>query len=160
MIVLALLVSGCEGLPFQKRWGGESFLPVMLSWERYQQCLIVSEPIELLQIVDQIEQIMLTGPEPPSWMKSRGRQVKRQPLRTTVDPQALGAACIIRAAKVMAGQDRIFEARALYERVVSRYMQPEWAYYHGQAQEALASLPILDVALIASDPRPISSHTR
>ena len=155
-----LLLTGCQGLPRLDQW--ETAVPpsVMPLWERYQQCLEANEPATLLQLVEQFEQVMLAGPEPPTWMRSWNLHVRRQPLRTAVDPHALGAACTIRAAKVMAGQDRILEARALYERLISRYTQPEWAYYHGQAQEALASLPILDVALIASVPRPISPHTR
>jgi hypothetical protein len=160
MVVLTLLLSGCQGLPLLKQWEGSTAPSVMPLWERYLQCLVASEPTELLQIVDQIEEVMLTGPEPPAWLQSWGGRVMRQPLRTAVDPQALGVACTIRTAKVMAEQDRIPEARALYQRAVARYTQPEWAYFHEQARAALVSLPIIDVALITPRATPASSHPR
>ena len=159
MVVLTLLLSGCQALPLLKPWEGSSSPSVMPLWERYRQCLVASEPTELLRIVDQIELVMFTGPEPPPWLKSWGGRVMRQPLRTAVDPQALGVACAIRAARIMAEQARVPEALALYRRVVSRYTQPEWAYYYEQARAALASLPIDDGALIASSLTPASSHT-
>jgi hypothetical protein len=109
-------------------------------WERYQQCLVTTDPAELVLIIDQLERVMLAGAEPPSWMRAWGQHVVNQPLRTSVDPQALGAACTIRAAAVMAEAAQLTEARALYQRVRARYANREWAYYVDQATEALAGL--------------------
>jgi hypothetical protein len=93
----------------------------MALWERYQQCLVTTDSTELVLIIDQFERVMLAGAEPPSWMWAWGPHVMRQPLRTAVDPQALGAACTLRAAAVMAEAEHLTEARALYQRVLARY---------------------------------------
>lgn len=109
-------------------------------WERYQQCLATTDPTEFVVIIDQIERVMLAGVDPPSWMKGWGRHVTSQPLRTSVDPHALGAACTLRAAAVMVEAEHLTEARALYQRVLARYSSRDWAYYVDQANEALAAL--------------------
>ena len=107
-------------------------------WARYQQCLVTTDPTELVLIIDQFERVMLAGAEPPSWMRAWGHHVLSQPLRTAVDPHALGAACTLRAAAVMAETEHLTEVRALYQRV--RYSSRDWAYYVDQANEALAGL--------------------
>ena len=81
-----------------------------------------------------------------------------QPLRTSVDPQALGASCTIRAAGVMAEAARITEARALYQRVLARYSNREWAYYVDRAKEALAGLQDSTPAVVAFRPDPLLSR--
>lgn len=146
--LLLILLTGCQSLPFLDR--GEDPSPsIMPLWGRYQECLITTEFIALQQIVEQFERAMLTGPEPPDWMKSWSTHVNRQPLRTVVDPRALGAACTIRAARVMAEQDRIPEARALYERVLAHYSRQDWPYYHELAKRLLAAMSQTDPAVVA-----------
>jgi hypothetical protein len=68
--------------------GQPSIMPL---WERYQHCLVTTDLMELVFIIDQFERVMLAGAEPPSWMRAWGGHVMSQPLRTAVDPQALGA---------------------------------------------------------------------
>ena len=82
-------------------------------------------------------------------MKAWGDHVTNQPLRTVVDPQALGAACTFRAAAVMAEAEHLTEARALYRRVLARYSNRESAYYVDQAKEALAGLQDSAPAIVA-----------
>ena len=94
---------------------------IMPLWERYQQCLVTTDPTELVLTINQFEYVMLAGAEPPSWMRAWGPRVMSQPLRTAVDPQALGAACTLRPAAVMAEAKHLTEARALYQRVRARY---------------------------------------
>ena len=91
-------------------------------WERYQQCLVTTDPTELVLIIDQFERVMLARVEPPSWMKALGDHVTNQPLRTAVDPQALEAACTLRSAAVMAEAKDLTEARALYQRVLAQFV--------------------------------------
>lgn len=119
-------------------------------WERYQQCLVTTDPTELILIIDQFERVMLARAEPPSWMRTWGDNVTNQPLRTAVDPQALGAACTLKAAGVMAEVKQLTEARALYQRVLARYAHRDWAYYVNQANEALVSLSDAAPAVVAS----------
>ena len=109
-------------------------------WERYQQCLVTTDPTELVLIIDQLESVMPAGTAPPSWMKAWGQHVMSQPLRASVDPQTLSAACTLRAAAVMAEAEHLTEARALYQRVLVRYAHGDWVYYVEQAKEALAGL--------------------
>ncbi len=79
-------------------------------WERYQQCLVTTDLTELVLIIDQFERVMPAGSAPPSWMRAWGHHVTNQPLRTAVDPQALGAACTLRAAAVMIEAEHLMEA--------------------------------------------------
>ena len=143
-----LFLTGCQGLTAADLVEDLRSPSVMPLWQQYRRCLADTDPDRLFQLVEEFEQVMLDDPEPPSWMNSWGQQVRRQPLRTAVDPQALGAACTIRTALVMAEQQRLDEASALYQRVISRYPRKDWAYYHEQAQEALASLTNSNSAVI------------
>ena len=149
MCLLIILLSGCHGVSLLKRTTAELPLPIMPLWRSYQHCLAVTDPAELLLIIEQVERVVSEGAEPPSWMKAWGGHVANQPLRTSVDPQDLGASCTIRAAGVMAEAARITEARALYQRVLDRYSKREWAYYVDQAKEALVGLQDSTPAVVA-----------
>lgn len=138
--LLTILLSGCQGVSLLEQHTAEVPPSIMPLWERYQQCLVTTDPTELVLIIDQLERVKLAGAEPPSWMRSWGEHVTNQPLRTAVDPQALGAACTLRAAAVMAEATQLTEARALYQRVLARYAHRDWAYYVNQATEALMRL--------------------
>ena len=122
--LLTILLSGCQGVSLFERPTADAPPSIMPLWERYQQCLVTTDPTELVLIIDQFERVMLAGAEPPSWMRAWGDHVTSQPLRTAVDPQALGAACTLRAAAVMAEAEHPTEARTLYQRVLTRYSQP------------------------------------
>ena len=138
--LLIIFLGGCHGMSLLERPTAEAPPPIMPLWERYQQCLVTTDPTELVLIINQFERVMPAGTEPPSWMRAWGHHVMSQPLRTAVDPQALGAACTLRAAAVMAEAEHLTEARALYQRVRARYAHRDWAYYVEQAEEALAGL--------------------
>jgi hypothetical protein len=127
-------------------------------WKLYQQCLGTDDPTEFVLIIDRFERVRHAGTEPPSWMKAWGPHVKTQPLRTSVDPQALGAACTLRAAAVMTAINHPEEARALYQRVLARYGHREWTYYVDQAKEALAGLSDSTLAVVASPSTAASSR--
>ena len=146
--LIATVLTGCQGLTVFDR-DEERSPAVMQLWERYQQCLASTDPDWLLPLVDQFEQAMPTGSEPPAWMKILGQQVKRQPLRTSVDPSALGAACTIKTAMVLAQHTRLSEARTLYRRILTRYNERDWAYYQEQAKDSLATLPQNDPTVVA-----------
>ena len=156
--LLTILLSGCHGVSLLERSTAEAPSPIMPLWERYQQCLVTTDPTKLVLIIDQFERVMPAGVEPPSWMKAWGPHVTNQPLRTAVDPQALGAACTLRAAAVMVEAEHLTEARALYQRVLARYSRLDWAYYVDQAKEALAGLQDSAPAVVAL--RPSSAPSR
>jgi hypothetical protein len=138
--LLTILLSGCQGVSLFEQPTAEAPPPIMLSWAHYQQCLVTTDPMEFSFIIDQLERVVPARTEPPSWMRAWGQHVANQPLRTAVDPQALGAACTLRAAAVMAEAEHLMEARALYRRVLARYSSRDWAYYVDQAKESLAGL--------------------
>jgi hypothetical protein len=69
-----------------------------------------------------------------------------------VDPQALGAACTLRAAAMMTEAEHLTEARGLYQRVLARYSSRDLAYYVNHAKEALAGLQISAPAFVAFRP--------
>ncbi len=118
-------------------------------WERYQQCLVATNPDELVLVIDRFESATHAGAEPPSWMRTWGHHVMSQPLRTAVDPQALGAACTLRAAALLVEAERLIEARMLYQRVLAKYSGSDWAYYVGQAKVALVRLSESAPAVLA-----------
>jgi len=156
--LLTILLSGCHGVSLLERPTAEAPPPIMPLWVRYQQCLVTTDPTELVLIIDQLERVIPAGVEPPSWMRAMGPHVANQPLRTAVDPQALGAACTLRAAAVMVEAEHLKEARALYQRVLARYSSHDWAYYVDQAKEALAGLQDSAPAVVAL--RPSSALSR
>lgn len=138
--LLTILLSGCQGVSLLERPSTEAPPPIMPLWAHYQQCLVTTDLTEFVSIIDQLESVVPATAQPPSWMRAWGQHVANQPLRTAVDPQALGATCTLRAAAVMAETEQLMEARTLYRRVLARYTNREWAYYVDQATEALASL--------------------
>ncbi len=140
ILLLAVLLTGCQTPPFLDQ-REERASSVMSLWRSYQQCAASDDPLLLGLLVAEFDSATMAGSEPPSWMKDWGEHVRRQPLRTSVDPHALGAACMIRAASVLAEQHRLPEARALYHKVLDRYPKHEWAYYYEQATHALSVLP-------------------
>ncbi|MGH7217096.1 MAG: hypothetical protein ACREIG_07670 [Nitrospiraceae bacterium] len=150
--LLAVLVSGCHGVSLLERSTAEAPLSIMPLWERYQQCLMTTDLTELALIIDEFEHVTAVGAEPPSWMKAWGHNVTNQPLRTAVDPQALGAACTLRAAAVMAEGEYLTEARALYQRVLARYSSRDLTYYVDRAKEALSGLQDSAPAVVALRP--------
>ena len=117
-----------------------------------------TDPTELVLIVERFKRVVSEGAEPPSWMKAWGHHVTNQPRRTSVDPQALGAACTLRAAGVMAEAKFMPEARALYQLVLARYSNREWAYYVDRAKAALAGLQDSIPAVVAFRPDPLLSR--
>jgi hypothetical protein len=156
--LLTIILGGCHGVSLLERPTAETPSSIMPLWERYQQCLVITDPTELVLIIDQFERMVPAGAEPPFWMRAWGRHVATQPLRTAVDPQALGAACTLRAAAVMAEAEQRMEARALYQRVLARYSSRDWAYYVNQAKQALVSLSDPAPAVVAL--RPSSAPSR
>ena len=158
LCLLIILLSGCHGVSLLERTTAEPRSPIMPLWESDQQCLAATDPTELVLIVERFERVVSEGAEPPSWMKAWGHHVTNQPRRTSVDPQALGAACTLRAAGVMAEAEFMPEARALYQRVLARYSNREWAYYVDRAKAALAGLQDSTPAVVAFRPDPLLSR--
>jgi hypothetical protein len=147
--LLVILLSGCQGMPLLNRLTEEVQPSVMPLWERYQQCLVTTDPAELALIIEKFELVAQAEVEPPTWMRAWGKHVTGQPVRTAIDPQALGAACTLRAAAVMEEAERPTEAQALYRRVLTRYSGRDWVYYVDRAKEKLTALQDSTSAIVA-----------
>ena len=147
--LLLIFLGGCHGGSLLDRTTGEALPPIMPLWERYQRCLVTTNPGELVLIIDELESVTPVGTAPPSWMRAWGHHVASQPLRTAVDPQALSAACTLKAGAVMVEAEQLAGARALYQRTLLRYPHGDWAYYVEQAKEALAGLQDSAPAVVA-----------
>ena len=147
--LLSMILSGCQGILILDRVDGDPPFSVWPLWEQYRQCLTTTDPADLLSTVERLEHAMLAGTEPPAWITLLGEHVARQPVRTAVDPDALGAACTLRTAAVMIEAQRLAEARVLYQRVLDRYVARELAYYREQAKDALARLEATSPTVIA-----------
>lgn len=155
--LLTILLTGCQGLSLLESPGQSDPHPIMSLWERYQRCRASTDPLELVHMAQQFDTVMTSGVEPPSWLKGWGQHVKAQPIRTALDPRAVGAACTLRAAAVMAQMSRSADARVLYERVLTRYSGSDQRYYARQAKEALDRLSEARPAITASVPLRIRS---
>ena len=156
--LLIILLSGCHGVSLLERTPAEPPPPIMPLWESHQHCLAATDPTELFLIIEQFERVVSEGAEPSSWMKAWGDHLANQPLRASVDPQALGVACTIRAAGMMVEAERMTEARALYQRVLTRYSSRDFTYYANQAREALAGLQDSAPAVAAFHPNRVLPH--
>lgn len=119
-------------------------------WERYRQCLTSTDPTELFLIIEEFDHVGSEGTTPSFWMGAWGDSVKSQPIRTAVDPQALGAACTLRVAGLMVEAQHLTEGRALYRHVVTRYSSRDLTYYSKQAKEALAALQVPAPTVVVS----------
>ncbi len=145
-----LLLAGCQGFPLQESGGEKDPDQIMSLWARYQRCQTATDPDELFHMAQLFDSEMIRGEEPPSWLKVWGQHVKAQPIRASIDPRALGAACTLRVAATMARMDRPVRARLLYERVLVRYSSSDWAYYASQAKDALEVLSETQPVITAS----------
>lgn len=143
------LLSGCHGTSLFERPTVDDPPPIILLRGRYQRCLTPTDPAEFVLTIDRFERVMLMGSEPPSWMRSWGDHARNHPLRTAVDPAAIGAACTLSAAAAVVEAGRLIEAQALYTRVLARYSSRDWPYFVDQAKVALASLSGSAPAIIA-----------
>lgn len=154
MCLLTIILTGCQGIPIFDRVDRDLPFSVWPLWEQYRRCVTATDPADLLATVERLERAMMAGAEPPAWIALLGEHVARQPLRTAVDPYALGAACTLRTAALMLDAQRLMEARLLYRRVLARYEAREFAYYREQAKEALARLeePLPAVVALHTNP--------
>ena len=157
--LLTMVLTGCHGLSLLDVTP-ERNPQIMSLWEQYQRCRAATDPDELIRLVQQFDAQMVTGAPLPAWLKGWGPHVKAQPLRTTVDPQAIGAACILKAAAVLVEMARVSDAFRMYERVITQYAGPDRQYYSAQAREALARLSEFRPTMASAVPFPSRSLQR
>ena len=152
ILLVSFVIAGCQfGPPVLTQHRSEA-LTAMSSWGLYQACLSASDLESVRGLAARLREVALQKIEPPAWIKSFGAHVATQPLRVAVDPRALGAACALRVAKLATEAHLLPEAEARYRDLVEQYTDQEYAYYAGQAQQALIDLKDQAPALVALSP--------
>ena len=86
--LLTVLLTGCQGLSLLDV-PPERDPQIMPLWEQYQRCRVATDPDELIHLVHHLDAVRVTGVPPPAWLTGWGPHVKPQPIRTTIDPQAI-----------------------------------------------------------------------
>ncbi len=146
------MLVGCQtGHPLSLQQTGEPFT-VMAFWAQYQACLGTSDLETARSLADQLRQIPVRGVEPPAWIKFFGVDVAAQPLRVAVNPQALGADCALRAARLAREANLFHDAHARYHDIIKQYADSEYVYYVDQARQALIDLKDAKPVLLVRTP--------
>ena len=152
VLILSLMAAGCQAGPSVLVQHTGEPVAVMSAWGLYQACLSTSDLESARGLAGQLHRVTVHKVEPPAWMASLSAHVATQPLRVTVDPQALGAACALRVAKLATEAHLLPEAEARYRAVIEQYRDLEYAHYTGQARQALSDLKDQVPALVALFP--------
>ena len=71
--------------------------------------------------------------------------VRKQPVRTTVDPKAMAASCTLQAARASMDAGRHEEAQHLLYSVMRNYRESEYAFYVERAKVWMRDLPATDL---------------
>jgi hypothetical protein len=116
-----LLLTGCQALipPVDQVAREQAF---DRSWEFYRDC----RRADLAAILAQA----------PRWERLAAAPVQR-PVRLSVDPRALAAACAVHTGNLALSQGERELAAELYSLVIDRYPDPDYAYYVAQAWAGL-----------------------
>jgi hypothetical protein len=149
VVILAVVLAGCQAGPATLDTHGVEHATVMSSWALYRACMTERNFNSVRALAVQFSSLALQKIEPPAWMASFGVHVSGQPLRVTVDPRALGAACSLRAARLAADAQRFSEADTCYREILDRYDERDYAYYVDQARQGLTDLQSRAAALLA-----------
>lgn len=135
LIVLTLLLAGCQLFQPSDRSAASSPVPVMSMWELYRHCQSSGDVETVLSAARQLQQSadthVVSASEVP---KSLDRFVTKQPVRTTVDPKALAASCTLQAARTSLSAGREKEAEQLLHAVVSSYPESDYTFYVAKAK--------------------------
>jgi hypothetical protein len=126
---------------------------VMPLWAQYQVCRQTGDVESARALADRLHRTSVREVELPVWMKFFGAHVAAQPLRVTIDPRALSAACALRAARLATEANRFPEAEVRYHDIIERYAGVEYAYYVEQARQGLIELTPALLARTLGSPR-------
>ena len=135
LILLSLLVTGCQWFQPSGHGATPRSASVMSMWELYRHCQSSGDVESVLSAAKQLQQSADTHVVPaPDVPKSLDRFVTKQPVRTTVDPKALAASCTLQAARTSLSAGRDQEAEQLLHAVVSSYPESDYTFYVAQAK--------------------------
>jgi hypothetical protein len=140
------LLTACSVFGAPSRHSEPEHQSVMSLWGLYRDCQRSHDVESALSAAKQLRQSadLQVGPasDLPSGLEGF---VKKQPVRTTVDPKAMAASCTLQAARASLDAGRHEEAEQLLSAVVHTYPESEYAFYVRQAELWMKDLPPADL---------------
>ena len=141
MVAVMALVSGCQTAPGSTSTGVLDNQTFMSMWNTYQRCVSGDNLDQLradLKVLANSPQSRrshsdFTVPLPDMIM----RHVSAQPTRVAADPQAMAAACSLRAAEVARQDGKNEVAVQLLNDLLRTHSSRDYAYYVQQAKATL-----------------------
>jgi len=162
MVIVMALVSGCQTAPSSTSTGVLDNQTFMTMWRTYQRCVSGDNLDQLRADV----KVLLNSPQS---RRSHGdftvplpdmilRHVSAQPSRVAADPQAMAAACSLRAADVARQDGKNEVAVELLNDLLRTHSSGDYAYYVQQAKASLQR--IQPTAVYVSQPAAAGSVSR
>ena len=145
IFVILPLWTACSLFSGPSRQSEPSPQSVMPLWELYRDCqgsrdveTTLSAAKELRQSADRQ---IISASDLPAGLDGF---VRKQPVRTTVDPKAMAASCTLQAARASMDAGRHEEAKQLLYSVMRNYQEAEYAFYVERAKIWMRDLPAAD----------------
>lgn len=146
-LVALLTLSGCQSLqPTEK---GELSLQdseFMGLWDTYNSCVADQDPLQMQVYGEELAKA--PGPVSihhspifvPEFLK---KLTSTRTSRLAVDPRAMAASCTLQAGQVAWRAGQYHLAQDLLQSVMTKYPEPEYAYYVSEARTAMQYVPSL-----------------
>lgn len=136
---LTFAMQGCQLLTMQNGDRGMPEDRFAELWKSYAECRLSQDAAELrVQAVSLSEAALSHAAEAQATVSEGwGRYVTPLPVRLSVDPRAMAAACALHAGAVAWRAGRPTLASELYSLVVRRFQEPTYRYYVTEARAAL-----------------------
>ncbi len=136
------LVTACSLFSAKNPQSEAPHQSVMSLWELYRDCRQSHDVEAALSAARQLRQSadmqVVPALDLPGGLDGF---VRKQPIRTTVDPKAMAASCTLQAAKACLDAGRSEEAQQLLQAVMRNYPESEYAFYVEQAKDWMRDLP-------------------
>jgi TolA-binding protein len=147
VLLIVPLLAACSLFSGPSRESEPADQSVMSLWELYRDCRGSRDVEAALAAARQLRQSAdrqaVPATELPAGLDGF---VRKQPVRTTVDPKAMAASCTLQAARASMDAGRHEEAHQLLHAVVRNYPESEYAFYVERARVWMKDLPAGDPA--------------
>jgi hypothetical protein len=148
LLALLWILPGCQGFHQTAQTEDDQEAAFRRQWTAYTHCRTSTDPVVMSREADRLTQFASQRQGPPALFTGPlGRWVADPPVRLSVDPQRLAAACAL-------GKGQTALADEMFRRILRRHQEADYAYYVEQAGQGLAQLH--SWAGTISRPRPVS----
>lgn len=141
-VMTALSLMGCQSFSSTAPQTEPTSHSVMTLWELYRDCQKSSDVETALSTAKELRQSadmhVVPAADLPGGLDAF---IRKQPVRTTVDPKAMAASCTLQAARASIDAGRHIEARQLLQAVMRNYPEPDYVFYVDQARVWMRDLP-------------------